>query len=69
MKISTRNVVKGKVLKVEIGAINAEVVLEVAPGVELTGIITKASAESLGLAEGSEAYALIKASDIMFGVD
>lgn len=69
MKISTRNMIKGKVLKVETGAINAEVVLEVAPGVQLTGVITKASAESLGIVEGVEAYALIKASDVMFGLD
>jgi molybdate transport system permease protein len=69
MKISTRNVIKGKVIKVEIGAVNAEVILEVSPGVELAGIITKASAERLGLSVGQEAYALIKASDVMFGID
>ncbi|TVQ42357.1 MAG: transporter [Gloeocapsa sp. DLM2.Bin57] len=69
MKISTRNVIKGKVLKVEIGAVNAEVTLEIAPGVELTGVITKTSAENLSLAAEKEAYALIKATDIMFAID
>ena len=69
MKVSARNTLKGTVKKLVMGAVNAEVTLEVAPGLEVTGIITKASAESLGLAEGSEAYAVVKASDVMFAVD
>ena len=39
------------------------------PSVEIVGIITKASATLLGLAEGKIAFAVIKASDVMFGVD
>lgn len=69
MKLSNRNTIKGTVKKVEIGAVNAEIILEAAPGVEIVSIITKSSAERLGLAEGSEAYAVIKASDVAIAVD
>lgn len=51
------------------GSVNTEVVLEVAPGVEVVSIITKSSAESLGLEVGKEAYAVIKSSDVMVAID
>ncbi|HAC63091.1 MAG TPA: transporter [Cyanothece sp. UBA12306] len=69
MEISARNTFKGTVKKLELGAVNAVVTIEVAPGIEVSGSITKESAEKLGLAEGKEAYAVIKASDVMFAVD
>ncbi len=69
MKLSARNVLKGKVLKVTHGAVNSEVVLELSPGIEVVSIITRQSAESLGLAEGKEAYAVVKASNVMIAVD
>ncbi len=69
MKVSARNALKGTIKKLEIGLVNAEVVLEIAPGIDIVATITKASAESLGLAEGKEAYALIKAPNVMIGVD
>ncbi len=69
MQISARNALKGTVKKVEEGAVNTEVLLEVAPGVEITAIITKASAEKLGLSVGKAAYAVIKSSDVMVAVD
>ena len=69
MKISARNALKGTVKAVEVGAVNTEVVLEIAPGVEITAIITKASAEKLGLSVGSEAYAVVKSSDVMVAVE
>jgi len=69
MKISARNVLKGKVLKVTPGAVNVEVVIELAGGAQVVSIVTKASAEKLGLAPGKEAYAIIKASSVMVGVD
>jgi molybdopterin-binding protein len=69
MKLSARNVLKGKVLKVTQGAVNSEVVLELAPGIEVVAIITRQSTESLGLAEGGTAYAVIKASSVMMAVD
>ena len=69
MEISARNTLKGKVKKVILGAVNAEVAIEVAPGIELVSIITRASAERLGLAEGKEAYAILKATDVLVATD
>lgn len=69
MKVSARNVLKGTIKQVVKGAVNTEVTLEVAPGVEITSIITSASALELGLAEGKVAYAVIKSSNVMIAVD
>ncbi|MEA5490006.1 MULTISPECIES: TOBE domain-containing protein [Pseudanabaena] len=69
MKISARNSFKGIVKKITIGAVNAEISIEISSGVEITSIITKSSAEALGLQEGSEAYAVVKASDVMVAID
>ncbi len=69
MKISARNKLAGTVLKVELGAVNAEVTLEVAPGIEIVAIITKDAIADLGLAVGKRAYAVVKASSVMVAVD
>src|SRR5215472_10903949 len=69
MKLSARNVLKGKMTKLVEGAVNSEVTLEIVPGVEIVSIITKASAATLGLAEGKTASAVIKASNVMIAVD
>jgi molybdopterin-binding protein len=65
MKISARNSIKGTVKNVVPGSVNTEVTIEVAPGVEIVSIITKTSAENMGIAEGMEVYAVIKSSDVM----
>jgi molybdopterin-binding protein len=69
MKISARNVLKGKIKSIAHGTINSEIVIELAEGTEITSIITKKSAESLNLKEGSEVYAIVKASSVMIGID
>jgi molybdopterin-binding protein len=69
MKLSARNVFKGNVKKLVTGMVSTEVTLEIAPDLEITAIISKASAERLGLAEGKSAYALVKASDVLMAVD
>ena len=69
MKLSARNQLKGKVVKVTTGAVNSEVILELAGGVQVVSIITNESAKNLGLAAGKEAYAVIKASNVMVAVD
>jgi len=69
MKLSARNILKGKVVKIIKGAVNAEVTIELPGGTQLVSIITNASVESLELKEGKQAYAVIKASNIMVGVD
>lgn len=69
MRISARNSLKGKVVKVVPGSVNSEVHLQLAGGEIVVSIITKESAENLGLEVGKEAYAVIKASNIMIGVE
>ncbi len=69
MEISARNALKASVKEIVDGAVNSEVVLELAPGIEMVAIITKSSAEKLGLAEGKQAYAVVKATDVMVAVD
>lgn len=69
MKISARNVLKGKVKQIEHGAVNSEVIIELPGGVEVGSIITKHSAQSLDLAVGKEVYAVIKASNVMIAAD
>ncbi|MBE9138677.1 TOBE domain-containing protein [Nodosilinea sp. LEGE 07088] len=69
MQISARNSFKGTVKSMTPGAVNTEVVIEVAPGLEITAVITKTSAEGLGVSVGGEVYAVVKASDVMVAVD
>ena len=69
MKISARNSLPGVVRKIEEGAVNAEVVIEVAPNLTITSIITLDAVKGLKLKVGDRAYAVIKASSVMVGVD
>ena len=69
MKLSARNVLKGKVKSVTQGAVNSEVVVTLPGGTEVVSIITKTSAEALGLAAGKDVYAVIKASAVMIATD
>jgi molybdopterin-binding protein len=69
MKVSARNSLKGTVKQIVPGSVNTEIAIEVAPGVEVVSIITKSSADSLGLEVGKEAYAVIKSSDVMIATD
>ena len=69
MKLSARNQLKGTVTKIVPGAINSEVILKIADGIEVVAIVSKESAASLGLKPGSPAYAIIKASNVILGVD
>jgi molybdopterin-binding protein len=69
MKISARNILKGKVKKIIPGAVNSEITIELPGGQEVTSIITKKSVENLRLAVGVPAYAVIKSSEVMIAVD
>ncbi|MDI6830278.1 MAG: molybdopterin-binding protein [Actinomycetota bacterium] len=69
MKISARNVLKGTVKAVTPGTVNTEVRVELAGGDEIVSVITKTSAESLGLAEDQQVYVIIKATSVMIGVE
>ncbi len=68
LKTSARNQLVGTVTSVSIGAVMAEVVVDV-NGAQVVAAITKDSAETLGLAEGKSVTAIIKATDVMIGID
>ena len=69
MKISARNTLKGKIVEVTKGATTAHVRIDIGNGVVVTSSITIAAVDELGLAVGGEAYAVVKASDVMVAVD
>jgi molybdopterin-binding protein len=69
MKLSARNILKGKVKQVIHGAVDSEITLELPGGTEVVSIITKTSAQKLGLKEGMDAYAVIKSSEVMIAID
>lgn len=66
MKISGRNKLKGKVVRILPGTVNAEVELDIGGGNRVVGVITKSSMEDLEIQLGDELVALIKASSVMF---
>ena len=68
MKLSARNQLTGTVRSVELGAVMAEVVVDV-DGQQIVSAITRSSAERLGLAEGSQVTVFIKATEVLLGVD
>lgn len=69
MKVSARNLIPGTVKSVTHGMVSSEVVLEIAPGVEITSVITKHSADAMGLGAGAPVKAMVKASSVMLAVD
>jgi molybdopterin-binding protein len=69
MKLSARNTLAGIVRKVQPGAVNAEVVIELAPSLNIVSVITLDAVKSLKLKVGDRAYAVIKASSVMVAVD
>lgn len=69
MKLSARNQLKGTIQDVELGAVMASIKIEVdSPGL-VTALITKESAEKLGLKKGDNVAAIIKATEVMVGKD
>jgi molybdopterin-binding protein len=68
MKISARNKLKGRIVDVKKGATTAHVRIDVG-GTIVTAAITNEAADELKLAAGQSVYAVIKASDVMVGVD
>jgi len=68
VQTSARNQLQGKVTAVRLGAVMAEVILDIG-GASVVAAITKESAERLGLAEGKSVTAIIKATDVMIGAD
>lgn len=69
MKISARNTIEGTVKKVILGPVSAEVVLSIAPGIEIVAVISAHSAKALKLTKGKKAFAVIKASSVMIAIE
>jgi molybdopterin-binding protein len=69
MKISARNVLKGKIKTVKHGSVNSEITIELPGGIQIVSIITKKSAQNMRLSKGKEVYAVIKASNVMVAID
>jgi molybdopterin-binding protein len=66
-KLSARNQINGKIVEVRKGQTTAYVRIEIGPGVVITSSITNEAVDDLGLKPGDEAWAVIKASDVMIG--
>jgi len=69
MKLSTRNQLRGTVSSINEGAINAEVVLSLPGGTQIVSVITNGAIKNLDLKVGDTAYALIKSSSVIIGID
>ena len=69
MRLSARNQIKGKILEVTKGQTTSHVRIEVGGGTVVTASITNEAVDELGLTVGQEAYAVVKASDVMVAVD
>ena len=69
MKLSARNVLKGKVVDIDRGKVTAIVRVDIGGGTIITSSVTLAAVKDLGLKRGSEVSAIIKASEVLLGVD
>lgn len=69
MKLSARNVIKGRIVGIDRGATTAIIQLEIGGGATITSSITNAALDELALSEGKDAYAVVKASDVMIAID
>jgi molybdopterin-binding protein len=69
MKISARNMLKGKVKSIIKGPVSSEIMVELAGGDNIVSVITKTSADNLELAQGKEVYVVIKATNVMIATD
>ncbi|MCI6422043.1 MAG: molybdopterin-binding protein [Blautia sp.] len=69
MKLSARNQLKGKVVSIQEGAVNAIVGIDIGGGNVISATISMAAVKELGLETGKDAYAVIKATSVMVGVD
>lgn len=68
MKISARNQLKGKVIAIEEGAVNAVVKLDIGGGNTVNATISMEAVKDLGIKKGSEAWAVIKSTSVMIAV-
>ena len=69
MKLSARNQLKGKVVSIQEGAVNAIVGIDIGGGNVISATISMAAVRELNLEVGKDAYAVIKATSVMVGID
>lgn len=69
MKLSARNQLKGTIKEIETGAVNAVIKLDIGGGNIISATISMDAVKSLNLAVGKEAYAVIKSTSVMVGVE
>lgn len=69
MKISARNVLKGKVLDVKEGPVNSQIRVDIGGGNTVTSMVTTDAVRDLGVAKGKDVYVVIKASEVMLAID
>lgn len=69
MKLSARNILRGKIVEVKKGQTTAHVRLELPGGAIVTAAITNEAVDELALKPGDQAAAIVKASDVMIGKD
>jgi molybdopterin-binding protein len=69
MKISARNSFKGRITKITEGTVSTEVSVKLAPKIDIVSVITTNSARKLKLKVGDKAYAIVKADNVIVGVD
>ncbi len=69
MKISARNQFKGKIIGIKEGAVNAIVTIDIGGGNIMSSTISMAAVKDLGLEVGKDAYAIVKATSVMVGID
>ncbi len=69
MKISARNQLKGTIISIEEGAVNGIVQIDIGGGNTISSTISMSSIKELGLEKGKEAYAIIKATSVIVGID
>ncbi|RDF11301.1 molybdenum-pterin-binding protein [Haemophilus paraphrohaemolyticus] len=69
MKISARNQLKGKIVSIKTGSVNAIVHIDIGGGNVITSTISISAVKELGLEVGKDAYAIVKATSVMIGVE
>ena len=67
MQLSARNQLNGRITNVELGAVMANIKIEISEPNTITAVITKESAEKLGLSEGDDVTAIIKSTEVIIG--
>ncbi len=67
MDVSARNQLPGKVTKITLGGVMTEVTIDIGNGNEVVAAVTRVSVERMGLTEGSEVVAIIKATEVLIG--